>query len=65
MTTPYEEWTCSRCRCTQQERQIEERYDRYNIYAGRMCSACYNDSGLASWTFDPGYAGERLEEDDY
>lgn len=40
-----------------------DRYDRYAIYAGRLCDPCWEVSGARTWTFDPGYAGERLEED--
>lgn len=43
----------------------DRRYDRYGIYAGIACDKCYKDSGLAGWKFDPAYAGERLEPEDY
>jgi hypothetical protein len=42
------------------------RVDRYNIFTGYYCDGCYDDP--VKYTFrkddyyDPGYAGERLEE---
>jgi hypothetical protein len=44
---------------------VYERYDRYGIYAGKMCDAHYRASGLEEWVFDPDYAGEALEPEDY
>lgn len=43
-----------------------ERYDRYNISTGNWCQECYDSAKYPyrkDFYFDPGYAGERLEED--
>jgi hypothetical protein len=45
----------------------EERYDKYNIYAGFLCDEHWKETNLYEATdgeFDPDYAGESLEEDE-
>lgn len=42
---------------------LEEQYDRYNIYAGRWHEECWLRFGYGDFVFDESYAGERLEED--
>jgi len=54
-------WTCGRCG----KPGADQVTDRYGIYFGTLCGACEDASGISSWTFDPAYAGERLEEEDY
>jgi len=44
---------------------LEERHDRYGIYAGLWHEKCWKQHGYAGFTFDEGYAGETLEEEDY
>lgn len=40
-----------------------EQYDYYGIYAGRMCDDCFGEKYRQDAYFDPGYAGESLDED--
>ena len=54
-------WVCSQCG----KPDADERYDRYGIYAGKMCGLCWDATGIADWVFDAGYAGECLEPEDY
>jgi len=44
---------------------VYNRYDRYGIFAGKMCDAHFDASGLEHWVFDPDYAGETLEPEEY
>lgn len=43
------------------------RYDNYGIYTGVYCEKCYRDDSKYGYRrddyFDPGYAGESLDED--
>jgi hypothetical protein len=32
----------------------EDRYDRYGIYAGRLCDDCWEDSNIRTWEYNPG-----------
>tara|TARA_R100001530_G_scaffold93907_3_gene65171 strand:+ start:636 stop:782 length:147 start_codon:yes stop_codon:yes gene_type:complete len=47
------------------------RYDHYGIQTGMYCDKCYNsnDSSLYPYRkddyYDPAYAGEMLEEEDW
>ena len=53
--------------CTKPDckKQGEDRYDPYGIYAWRMCAEHWQKSGIRTWEFDPDFAGEALDEDDY
>lgn len=43
--------------------------DAYGIYTGLYCNKCYNDPSIYTYKkdeyFDPSYAGECLEPEDY
>ena len=45
------------------------RSDAYGIYTGLYCDDCYDDPNIYPYRkdnyFDPGYAGESLEPEDY
>ena len=45
------------------------RCDAYGIYTGLYCDDCYDDPNIYHYRkdnyFDPGYAGESLEPEDY
>ena len=41
------------------------RHDGYHIYAGKWHDACWDRFGYKDFVFDPGYAGESLEPEDY
>ena len=57
-------YTCATC--GKESDWMDDYHDRYGIYCGRYCSdACFNKTGYATWTFDPGYAGEALDPEDY
>ena len=32
----------------------EARYDRYGIYAGRLCGKCWQQDSVRTWKHDPG-----------
>ena len=56
-------------RCSANERCLignseepDEQWDRYGIYAGRWHDRCWDRFGYGDFEFDPGYAGESLEE---
>lgn len=38
-------------------------HDHYGIYAGKSCDECFEKNFKQGPYFDPGYAGESLEED--
>jgi hypothetical protein len=38
-------------------------HDGYGIYAGKWHDDCWDRFGYKDFVFDPGYAGESLEED--
>lgn len=40
-------------------------YDRYGIPYKKVCDDCYKqtEKEISGFVFDPGYAGEQLEED--
>lgn len=48
------------CECG---RPANEQYDAYGIYAGRHCDSCFRRKFRQDHYFDPGYAGESLDED--
>jgi len=52
-------------RCQRQDSVPEEQYDAYGIYAGMMCDPCFKKAYRQDRYFDPDYAGERLEEEEY
>ena len=58
-----EEIICTRCR--KKGSVPHEQYDAYGIYAGKMCDACFKKDYRQDRYFDPDYAGERLEEEEY
>lgn len=47
----------------------EMRYDAYGIPTGSWCKSCYNDDSKYTYRrdlyFDPGFAGEHLEAEEY
>lgn len=45
--------------------ELVDQYDRYGIYGGRWHEDCWERFGYGDFVFDPSYAGERLEEDDW
>lgn len=45
------------------EMELEEQYDRYNIFAGSWHEECWVKFGYKDFVFDESYAGESLEED--
>jgi hypothetical protein len=63
MTQRKEEALCMRCR--EKGSVSYEQYDAYGIYAGTMCDACFKKDYRQDRYFDPDYAGERLEEEEY
>jgi hypothetical protein len=72
MAMPWKDWTCNKCRKTNadlssNESPIEERYS-LGIFAGRWCDPCWEASGYRKEGregFDPSYAGEHYDEEDY
>jgi hypothetical protein len=58
--TPEPEFEGRKCSCGQ---PAYEQYDAYNIYAGFHCDECFEKKFRTDRYFDPGYAGESLEED--
>lgn len=48
------------CECG---RDAYEQYDAYGIYAGKHCDDCFRRKFRQDRYFDPGYAGESLDED--
>ena len=46
--------------CHKEGEDVEEQYDRYNIYAGRWHEDCWNQHGYGDFVFDPLAAGEEL-----
>lgn len=40
-------------------------YDAYGIYAGKMCDHCFVRKYRQDRYFDPGFAGESLEPEEY
>lgn len=60
---------CTHCRRLETSATTERRYDGYGIYVGRLCDECAaKDSRMQfgrTRQFDPDYAGESLEPEDY
>ncbi len=60
---------CRGCEKTSDELEndyVEMQYDNYDIPTGYWCNKCYNSSKYPYRKdnyFDPGYAGERMEDD--
>lgn len=45
--------------------EVDEQHDRYGIYAGLWHDSCWEKFGYGGFVFDPSYAGEALEAEDY
>ena len=45
----HEQWNCPECLRHGRYAEARRQYDRYGIYCGRMCDACYEASGYASY----------------
>ena len=57
--------TC--CKCQNEDKFSEDRYS-LGIYAGHYCDTCWKESGYRdepAGAFDPSYAGESYEPDDW
>lgn len=50
---------------TESDQSVEMRHDAYGIPTGYYCDACYENNYpyRKDNYFDPGYAGERMDDD--
>ena len=65
-----EQNVCQCCKEEQEEknepyRWADRQFDHYGIYAGKMCRPCFKKRFRQGDYFDPDFAGEALEAEDY
>jgi len=49
--------------CICGSKEVNEQYDAYGIYCGKMCDKCFQSKYRQDYYYDEGYCGESLEED--
>ena len=58
-----EEIICRKCRKKGSFPEVQ--HDAYGIYVGKMCDVCFKKEYRQGRYFDPSYAGETLEPEEY
>ena len=63
MAIPGQDYVCPGCHVAgRYPDDVDERHDRYGIYAGCWHDTCWDRDGYGDFVFDPTYAGESLDD---
>lgn len=56
---------CGECKSTKPAYEFAWTHDRYGNPYRKVCDACFEkvQAAIMEWVFDPGDAGERLDDD--